>query len=120
MGEKSSYILANFQESTVEEIWHALKTALNSGMETCIPSKTTRVKCSLSRITQEIRRLIRKRDKLYQKQKSGTARDRFHFKQVKNLIQNKIKHAYNNYLTGILGVSSKGVCVCGGGGGGGS
>ena len=41
MREKSLFILANFQESTVEEIWHALKTALNSGMETYIPSKTS-------------------------------------------------------------------------------
>ena len=47
MREKSLYILANFQESTVEEIWHALKTALNSGMETYIPSKNIRAKCSL-------------------------------------------------------------------------
>ena len=108
MREKSLYILANFQESTVEEIWHALKTALNSGMETYIPSKNIRAKCSLPWITQEIRRLIRKRDKLYQKQKSGTARDRYHFKQVKHLIQSKTKHAHNNYLADILGVGSAG------------
>ena len=92
----------------MKEIWHALKTALNSGMETYIPSKNIRAKCSLPWITQEFRRLIRKRDKLYQKQKSGTARDRYHFKQVRHLIQSKIKQAYNNYLADILGVGSAG------------
>ena len=38
----------------------------------------------------------------------GTARDRYHFKQVKHLIQSKIKHAFNNYLADILGVGSAG------------
>ena len=31
MATKSSEILCRFQESTVEEIWNALKTALDSG-----------------------------------------------------------------------------------------
>lgn len=44
-----------------------------------------------------------KRYKLYQKQKSGSNKDRCHFKRVKHLVQQKIKIAYENYLAGILG-----------------
>ena len=32
MASKTSEILGGFQESTVEEIWNALKTALDSGI----------------------------------------------------------------------------------------
>ena len=57
-------------------------------------------------ITQEIRRLMRKRDKLNQKQKSGSNKDRCHFKRVKHLVQQKIKNSHENYLADILGVGS--------------
>lgn len=108
MAEASSEILARFQESTVEEIWNAFKSSLNSGISKYVPIKKLSSKRSLSWITQEIRRLIRKRDKLYQKQKSGTSKDKYHFKQVKHLVKKKIKIAYNNYLLDILGLGTGG------------
>ena len=49
---------------------------------------------------------MRKRDKLYEKQKSGSGKDRCHFKSVKHLVQLKIKISYENYLADILGVGS--------------
>ena len=49
---------------------------------------------------------MRKRDKLYQKQKSGSNKDRCHFKRVKHLVQQKIKNSHENYLADILGVGS--------------
>ena len=49
---------------------------------------------------------MRKRDKLYQKQKTGSGKDRCHFKRVKHLVQLKIKISYENYLADILGVGS--------------
>ena len=58
-----------------------------SGIKKFIPIKKLSTKRTLPWITQEIRRLIRKRDKLYQKQKSGTGKDRYHFNQVKYLVQ---------------------------------
>ncbi|MCG7865188.1 MAG: hypothetical protein JAY74_02330 [Candidatus Thiodiazotropha taylori] len=106
MASKSSEILGSFQQSTVEEIWNALKTALDSGIKQFVPIKKLSSKRSLPWITQEIRRLIRKRDNLYHKQKSGSNKDRCHFKQVKHLVQRKIKIAHENYLADILGVGS--------------
>ena len=46
MQVKVSEILASFQESTVEEIWNAFKTALNSGIEKFIPIKKLSTKRS--------------------------------------------------------------------------
>ena len=59
MASKSTEILCRFQESTVEEIWNALKTALDSGIQQFDPIKKISSKCSLPWITQEIRRLMR-------------------------------------------------------------
>ena len=106
MASKYSETLGSFQESTVEEIWNALKTALDSGIQQFVPIKKLSSKRSLLWITQEIRRLMRKRDKLCHKQNSGSNKDRCHFKQVKHLMQRKIKTAHENYLADVLGVVS--------------
>ena len=51
---KTSEILGSFQESTVEEIWNDLKTALDSGIQQFIPIKKLSSKRSLAWITLEI------------------------------------------------------------------
>ena len=48
------------------------------------------------------------RDSLCQKQKRGRSRDRHHFKQMKHLVQAKLKLAYINYLQNILALSEGG------------
>ena len=48
---------------------------------------------------------MQKRDKLFHMQRnSGKNKDRHHFKQVKHLIQSKIRTAYDNYLKDLLGL----------------
>ena len=92
----------------MESIWTAFKIALQKGISDFVPTKKIGAKKSLPWLTQEIKRLIRKRDSLYQKQKRGGSRDRHHFKQVKHHVQAKIKAAYNSYIQNILGLSEGG------------
>ena len=106
--DKKIEILNNLYQKSVEDIWTALKTTIQNGISEFVPIKKIGTKKSLPWLTQEIKRLIRKRDSLYQKQKRGRSRDRHHFKQVKHLVQAKIKMAYNNYLENILGLSEGG------------
>ena len=40
--------------------------------------------------------------------KRGKPKDRHHLKQVKHLVQNKIRLVYNNYLQNILCLSEEG------------
>ena len=108
MAKKKTEILENFQQESVEEIWNTFKTALQKGISQFVPIKKIGSKKSLPWITQEIKRLVRKRDSLFQKQKRGRSKDRHHFKQVKHLVQSKIRQAYNNYLQNILGLSEEG------------
>ena len=108
MAKKKTEILDNFQQESVEEIWNTFKIALQKGISQIVPIKKIGSKKSLPWITQEIKRLVRKRDSLFQKQKKGRSKDRHHFKQVKHLVQSKIRQAYNNYLQNILGLSEEG------------
>ena len=74
MAEKKTEILNNLQQQRVEEIWITFKTALQNGISKYVPIKKIGTKKSLPWITQEIKRLVRKRDSLYQKQKRGKSR----------------------------------------------
>ena len=56
---------------TVEELWTDFTTTLDKFSQECIRSKLIRGKSSLPWITQEIKRLIRKRDGLYSKLKKN-------------------------------------------------
>ena len=61
---QESFLLDSLGKS-VEELWNDFTNTLNKLCEECIPSKLIRGKSSLPWITQEIKRMIRKRDSLY-------------------------------------------------------
>ena len=71
MAEKKTEILS-LQQQSVEEIWTAFKPTLQQGINQFVPIKNIGSKKSLPWITQEIKRLIRKRDSLFQKQNQRT------------------------------------------------
>ena len=76
-------------------------------MQECIPMKLLSCKGSLPWITQEIKRLIRKRDKLYTACKaSGDSGKRKSFLALRQLIKRKIKQAYQSHLEGLLGLGN--------------
>ena len=68
----------NYENKTVEHLWNFFNSVINQGISKFIPS--------LPWMTQENKRLVWKRDKLFQHQrKSGKSEDRHNFKQVKHL-----------------------------------
>ena len=81
--------------------------AINQGISKFIPIKMFGAKRSLPWITQKLKRLVRKRDKLFQLQKrSKKAKDRQHLKQIKHFIQTKLRSVYDNYLQDLLGLAA--------------
>ena len=61
---KDKFITNNHGKS-VDDLWTEFTSALERFSSECIPTKMVRGKSSLPWITQEIKRLIRKRDRLY-------------------------------------------------------
>ena len=108
LSEFASDFILNCENKTVEQLWNSFKSAINQGISKIIPIKRFGAKRSLLSITQELKRLVRKRDKLFQLQKrSKKAKDRQHFKQVKHFIQSKLRSAYDNYLQDLLGLAAQ-------------
>ena len=100
----ASDFMTNYENLDVEQLWNSFKSAKNQGISKFVHIKRFGVKKSLPWITQEIKLLMRKRDKLFHVQRnSGKNKDRHPFKQVKHLIQTKIRTAYDKYLQDLLG-----------------
>ena len=65
-------ILASATSKSVEELWISFKSSINEDLSKFVPCKKIGSKRSLPWITQEIKRLIRKRDSLYQMYKRSS------------------------------------------------
>jgi hypothetical protein len=84
-------------------LWESFKTSLQEGIKQNIPHKTAKAKDGNPWITREIKRLIRKRDKLYTRKKTTkTRKDQESFKHLKALVQKKIRQAYWKYIEDIV------------------
>lgn len=74
-------------------------------MQECIPTKILSCKGSLPCITQEIKHLIWKRDRLYTAYRaSGDSGKRKNFLALRQLIKRKIKQLHQSHLEGLLGL----------------
>ena len=107
MKDFQSKFLSSHAGKSVEELWTSFADALEAGMQECIPMKLLSCKGSLPWITQEIKRVIRKRDKLYTAFKaSGDSGKRKSFLALRQLIKRKIQQAYQSHLEGLLGLGN--------------
>ena len=102
--------LSNHYGQTVEQLWTDFTTTLDKlhVVQECIPAKLIRGKSSLPWITQEIKRLIRKRDSLYRKfKRSGDSDIKTKFQTLRQQIKKKIKDSYQAYLENLLGLNDE-------------
>ena len=100
--------LSNHYGQTVEQLWTDFTTTLDKLVQECIPAKLIRGKSSLPWITQEIKRLIRKRDSLYRKfKRSGDSDMKTKFQTLRQQIKKKIKDSYQAYLENLLGLNDE-------------
>ena len=100
--------LSNHYGQTVEQLWTVFTTTLDKLVQECIPAKLIRGNSSLPWITQEIKRLIRKRDSLYRKfKRSGDSDIKTKFQTLRQQIKKKIKDSYQAYLENLLGLNDE-------------
>ena len=62
---KEEFLSTGHSHMSVYDMWVSFKTEVIAAIERFTPTKMTKTKYSLSWIDSSIRRLIRKRDKLY-------------------------------------------------------
>jgi hypothetical protein len=90
--------------SSVEDNWNCFKDAVFKVMDTWIPKKTVKKKADVPWITKEIRRMIRKKKRMYRQalKHGGNTQQSTAFKEYRKSVRNKIHSSYHNYLNTLL------------------
>ena len=93
--------------TTVQSMWDRFATGHEQGIDKFIPVRKAGTRDGFPWINQEIRRLMRKRDKLYKRwSRSGRPYDQSRFIEYKHLVRRVSDRAYEKYLGDILGLNN--------------
>ena len=105
MQDFQATFLSTCEGKSTEQLWHEFKGETETLIGRYVPIKTLRGRKNLPWITQEIRRKMNRRDRLYQIQKStGKDTHRQLFKKVTYEVDCMTKSAYNTYLHSLVGI----------------
>ena len=86
-----------------QDLWNKFAARLQQGIDKYIPIRKAGIKDGFHWIIQKIRRLMRKRDKLYRRwSRSGRPDDQKKFLDQKHLVRRISNGAYEKYLKDIL------------------
>ena len=88
----------------VDDILNRFNKAIDEGTKKYVPTRFTKAKERPPWITQDIKRLLRKQKKLFEKQKGNAYASRAskHYRSLKALIQRSTRKAYWQYIEGII------------------
>ena len=108
MSDSSSFFSSNPEKRTVDENWDMFKTSLTTGMSQFIPQKSSRPKYKLPWINANIKREMRKKDRMHKRAINTKNHQHWEtFKRQRNLVSKLIKDSHSDYLNNIVGHSLK-------------
>ena len=88
---------------SVNDMWVSFKSEVIAAIERFIPTKMTKTKYSLPWIDSSIRRLIRKREKLYSRARKSSSPDvKNHYKRFRAHVQKVLRDAYWKHISNIF------------------
>ena len=100
---RDSFLSSDHSRMSVKDMWVSFKSEVLSAIERFITSKMTKTKYSLPWIDSSIKRLIRKRDKLYFRARKSSSPDiKNHYKRFRAHVQKSIRDAYWKHVTNIF------------------
>ena len=100
---RDSFLSTDHSHVSVNDMWVSFKSEVLSAIERFIPSKMTKTKYSLPWIDSSIKRLVRKRDKLYFRARKSSSPDiKNHYKRFRAHVQKSIRDAYWKHITNIF------------------
>ena len=98
-----SFLSSDHSHSSVNDMWVSFKSEVIAAIERFIPSKMTNTKYSLPWIDSSIKRLIRKRDKLYFRARKSSSPDiKSYYKRFRAHVQKIIRDAYWKHFSNIF------------------
>ncbi len=88
---------------TTENLWSQFKTRINSIIDKHIPTKLSKGYRKLPWVTDRIRKLIQKKNKLYSKwKKTGKTDTKSKLERLKKLVKKETHLAYSDYLNNLI------------------
>ncbi len=103
MREFNRRYLKKCDQRSVDQNWSNLRDQLHHLLDKYVPSKLKSTRQNLPWLTPELRRLTKKKQRMYNKaRKSKKAADWDLYKRFKKHLQNKIKDAHRQYTDKIL------------------
>ena len=100
---KDAYLSEDHSHMSVNDMWVKFKTGFVEAVERFIPSKMTKTKYSVPWIDLTIKRLVKKRNKLYPRTRKSKDPDvKIHYKRFRAHVQKVLRDAYWKYLFNIF------------------
>ena len=100
---KESYLSEDLSHMSVNEMWVKFKTGFLEAVERFIPSKMTKTKYSLPWIDATIKRLMKRRQKLYLRARKSNDPDvKNHYKRFRAHVQKIKRDAYWRHVSNIF------------------
>ena len=100
---RNTFLSSDHSLMSVNDMWVSFKSEVIAAIERFIPTKMTKTKYSLPWIDSSIRRLIRKREKLYfHARKSSSPDVKNHYKRFRAHVQKVIRDAYWKHISNIF------------------
>ena len=100
---KDAYLSEDHSHMSVNEMWVKFKTGFVEAVERFIPSKMTKTKYSVPWIDLTIKRLVKKRNKLYLRARKSKDPDvKIHYKRFRAHVQKVLRDAYWKYVSNIF------------------
>ena len=101
--EFERFTKSDLSSKSVEENWNEFKTTLMSSIKKHIPQKTLGTRKDVPWMTPEIKRKIRKKQRLYNRQKNtGKANHKRKFKEIRKAVKRELNNAHNQYVQNLL------------------
>ena len=100
---KDAYLSEDHSHMSVNDMWVKFKTGFVEAVERFIPSKMTKTKYSVPWIDATIKRLVKKRHKLYLRARKSKDPDvKIHYKRFRAHVQKVLRDAYWKHVSNIF------------------
>ena len=102
------FILSDPTKNDINTYWCTARSILNNLLNDYVRYRSTKSRHNLPWITNEIKRSMKKRHRLFQKaMKSNSNTDWSNFRKFMNSVAKSVISLHKNYITNILGTMSK-------------
>ena len=99
---KEEFLAKDHPQDSPENMYSDFSSNIQKVMDKHIPTKIVRGNKDRQWVSVHTKKLIKRRDKMCGKARSGNTRAKSKFKSIKHLIQKKIREDYNKYVNSII------------------